>query len=210
MFTLYSRPGSGSAAVEALLAEMDLPFQLENVPRGADRRAPESYQAINPRREIPTLRLPDNSLMTESAAMMIYLADLRPELGFAPLPTSPERATYLRWMLYFATAVYGSDLRYFYPGRYTAGGVHAAEVKSQATIALDQDLQIFADAFGNNEFILGQKFSAVDLYAAVLMSWTPDADAFFAKHKNLKVYYARVAARPKTALVWIRNEMPLP
>jgi glutathione S-transferase len=209
MFTLYSRPGSGSAAVEALFAELDLPFQLEDIPRGPDRRTPESYRAINPRREIPTLRMSDNSLMTESAAMMIYLADLHPEKAFAPSATSPLRADYLRWMIYFAAPVYTADLRFYYPERHTSDASQAAGVKAQAAIALEHDFQIFANWLGDRHFILGENFSAVDLYAAMLISWAPDLTALFARNHNLKKYYFRIAARPKTALVWKRNEMPV-
>lgn len=209
MFTLYSRPGSGSAAVEALLAELDVPFRLEDVPAGPDRRTPHHYLAINPRGEIPSLQLADNSFMTESAAMMIYLADLYPEKGFAPSVAAPGRAGYLRWMLYFATAVYAADLRFYYPERYITNAEHALSVKAQSVIAMTRDFQIFADQLGSTNFILGEKFSAVDLYAAMLISWAPDLDALFAAHANLKAFYGRVATRPKTALVWVRNQMPL-
>jgi glutathione S-transferase len=205
MFTLYSRPGSGSAAVEALLTEMALPFQVVDVPRGPSA----DYLLINPRGEIPSLRLPDNSLMTESAAMMIYLADLDHSKNLAPSVSSENRGTYLRWMLYFASTVYASDLRYFYPDRFVANKEHGHEVKSQAVIALAKDYQVFADFLGGQDFVLGQKFSAVDLYAAMLITWAPDLDALFLKHPNLKDYYFRVAARPKTAPAWKRNEMPL-
>ncbi len=207
MFTLYSRPGSGSAAVEALLAELDLPHVVKDIPRGPDRRTPSSFMDINPRGEIPALRLPDNSLMTESAAMMIYLADLDLQKGFAPLPPSSRRSQYLRWIMYFGSAVYQNDLRYYFPDRYSL--VDAASVKIVAEQQLARDFQIFADWLGEKTFILGEPLSAADLYAAMLLSWAPDVDALFAKHDNLKRYYMRIAARPKTAVVWARNEMPV-
>jgi hypothetical protein len=84
MFKLYARPGAGSAAVEALLSECDAAFEIIDVLREPDGTVPRSFQLINPRAEIPTLLLADNSIMTESAAMMIYLADLHPAEGLAP------------------------------------------------------------------------------------------------------------------------------
>ncbi len=209
MFTLYSRPGSGSAAVEALLAELDLPFRLEDVPAGPDRQPPQNYLAINPRGEVPSLQLPDNSLMTESAAMMIYLADLYPEKGLAPSLGSERRPAYLRWILYFATAVYTADLRYFYPERYSADGSHSQGVKAQAVIAMQRDFKIFAQWLGDKSYIAGSECSAADIYVCMLISWAPDMAALFAEHPNLQHLYARVARRPKVAAVWQRNEMPL-
>jgi glutathione S-transferase len=208
MFTLYARPGSGSAAVEALLAECGVEYRIEDVPRLADGSAPESYLGINPRGEVPTLRLPDDSLMTESAAMMIYLADLFPVTGLAPGVTSSKRATYLRWMLYFASPVYMADLRFFYSARYSTDPTHAAAIKAKAIEHLDRDFMIFAGALGKGPFILGEKFSAVDIYAAMLMSWAPDVPALFSRHPNIKAHYDAVSHRPKIAPVWQRNEMP--
>jgi glutathione S-transferase len=206
MFTLYARPGSGSVAVEALLAEIDADFLIEEIARGSVGAA---FLRINPRGEVPTLRLPDDSVMTESAAMMIYLADIFPAVALAPSLTSPQRAAYLRWMLYFASSVYMADLRFFYPQRYSTDTSHAVSIKSKAEEHMARDFAIFSEELGSKKFILGDLFSAVDIYAAMLVSWAPDLEALFSRHPNLKTFYRLVAARPKIAPVWLRNEMPL-
>ena len=208
MFKLYARPGAGSAAVEALLAECGAAFEIIDVLRNPDGTAPESFQQINPRAEVPTLTLPDNSIMTESAAMMIYLADLFPAAGLAPAVTSPARSRYLRWMLYFATAVYMADLRMYYPARHSTDESHAAGIKGKAIADMSRDFEIFAEALGDGPFILGRTFSAADIYAAMLFSWAPDVSQLFARHANIKRLYDLVAARPLIAKVWARNEMP--
>ena len=208
MFKLYARPGAGSAAVEALLAECGAAFEIIDVLRGPDGSVPQDYRRINPRSEVPTLLLPDNSIMTESAAMMIYLADLHPSAGLAPSVTSPMRARYLRWMLYFATAVYMADLRMYYPARHSTDAGHAANIKAKAIEDMDRDFDIFAEALGEGPYILGQLMSAVDIYAAMLISWAPDVPQLFARHANIKTLYGLVAARPFIAKIWTRNGMP--
>ena len=208
MFKLYARPGAGSAAIEALLAECGAAFEIIDVLRDPDGTVPKSFQQINPRAEVPTLVLPDNSIMTESAAMMIYLADLFPAAGLAPAVTSAERASYLRWMLYFATAVYGADLRMYYPARHSTDQAHATGIKARAIADMSRDFDIFAEALGKGPFILGSTFSAADIYAAMLVSWAPDVPQLFARHANIKRLYELVAARPLIAKVWARNEMP--
>ena len=208
MFKLYARPGAGSAAVEALLAECGAAFEIIDVLRGPDGSVPQDYRRINPRSEVPTLLLPDNSIMTESAAMMIYLADLHPSAGLAPSVTSPMRARYLRWMLYFATAVYMADLRMYYPARHSTDAGNAANIKAKAIEDMGRDFDIFAEALGEGPYILGQLMSAVDIYAAMLISWAPDVPQLFARHANIKTLYGLVAARPLIAKIWTRNEMP--
>ena len=205
MFTLYMRSGSGSAAVEAVLAECGAKCKLVEVPRSG--QGFEDYLAINPRGEVPSLRLPDDSLMTESAAIVIYLADQHPQANLAPALDSPLRASYLRWMLYFASAVYMADLRFFYAARYSVDPAAESGIKAKAETDLNRDFDIFANALGQGPYILGEVFSAVDLYAAMLMSWMPDVNALFARHPNLETYYKLIAARPKTNPIWKNNSM---
>ena len=73
---------------------------------------------------------------------------------------------------------------------------------------MERDYDIFAQALGEGPFILGPSMSAVDIYAAMLLSWAPDVTQLFARHGNIKKLYDLVAARPKIAKVWARNEMP--
>lgn len=208
MFKLYARPSAGSAAVEALLTECGAAFEIIDILREPDGTVPRSYLQINPRGEVPTLRLPDNSIMTESAAMMIYLADLHPAAGLAPSVTSPLRGRYLRWMLFFATGVYMADLRMYFPARHSTDAGHADAIKAKAIEDMERDYDIFAEALGEGPFILGQSMSAVDIYAAMLLSWAPDVTQLFARHGKIKKLYDLVAARPQIAKVWARNEMP--
>ena len=93
MYRLLARKGAGSLAVEAMLAECQLPYAVEDLVRDEKGALPESLHRINPRAEVPTLLMPDDSVMTESAAILIHLADLVPEKGLAPAIGTPQRGT---------------------------------------------------------------------------------------------------------------------
>src|SRR5688500_5618965 len=75
MYELYGRKGAGSMAVEAVLEECALPYNLSEVKRDASRMPPAEYYAVNPLGQVPALKLPDGTVMTESAAIVLYLAD---------------------------------------------------------------------------------------------------------------------------------------
>jgi glutathione S-transferase len=207
MYKVYGRPGLGNAIVEALLEEAGAPYTVEFVEKDAAGKFPSSFTALNPMAKIPVLILPDGQVMTESAAMAIYIADKFPAAGLAPGPEDPQRGPYLRWMLFLAANIYITNLCYFYPARYVDDESAAPAVKNAAMERLIKEWLIYATALGEKPYILGQKMSAVDIYAAVLASWSPDLPAFFAKHPNIKRMYDNVTSHPGIAKVFKRNEM---
>jgi glutathione S-transferase/GST-like protein len=205
MYTIYARNTAGSMAPEAMLALCGVDYEVVVLERGADGSFAPFFHAINPRAEVPTLVLPDGSVMTESAAMMIHLADLHPETGLSPPVGSPLRARFLRWQIYLATTVYMSDLRMFYPQRYTVAAGEAAGIKARAEESIAREFEIYAEALGEGPFILGDRMSAADVYAAMLCSWMPDMAALFARNPALGRMYDAVLANTAVKAVWDRN-----
>jgi glutathione S-transferase len=207
MYQLYSRHQTGSMVVEAALEEIGAPYEIITVERDSAKRPVSEYFAINPLGQVPALGLPDGSVMTESAAIAIYLADKYPDAGLSPPLTSALRAPFLRWMVFLATNVYTSDLRIYYPHRYTADPEALASVKTAALEAMAREWKVYADALGAKPFTLGDRFSILDVYAAMLATWNLDVPAFLSLHPNVKALYDRVLARPAVARVWRRHEV---
>ena len=104
--TLYGAEASGSVAVEAALTLLGLHYDIVEGATWAEETARDRVATSNPMRQIPTLVLPDGEVMTESAAILIYLADLDPAAGLAPSPADPLRRQFLRWMVYVSSAIY--------------------------------------------------------------------------------------------------------
>jgi glutathione S-transferase len=207
MYRLYGRPGAGSVVVEALLEMAGAPYEVEFIERSQDGCVPEKLARVNPLGQVPVLVLPGGEIMTESAAMSLFLADKYPKTDLAPPPSSSERAAYLRWMVYLATNVYMTDLRAYYPDRYTSDQNGGKCVKSAALARMAKEWEVYAEALGNKPYILGDKMSVADIYAAMLATWNLDVSAFFKKHPNMRQTYDRVTAHPAIAKVWSRNEM---
>lgn len=207
VYTLYGRPGSGSGVCEAVLALSGLPYEIIDLERWDQGAAPAELLAFNPLGQIPTLVLPDGSIMTESAAITLYLADLAPQANLAPSLTDPLRARYLRWMIYLAANSYMTILRIYYPERYSTHDDGGAGVKAVASERNAFEWSVFADALGEGPYILGNQMSAVDLYVALLVSWEEDMDAFFLRHPNIKRLYNNVAQHPIIVPIWQRHEM---
>jgi glutathione S-transferase len=207
VYTLYARAGTGSAAIEAIFEEAEVPYELQTVVRDADGRPSEAFLDVNPLGQVPALRLQDGSIMTESAAMIIHLADQLPHARLSPPLTSPLRPHFLRWIVFLATNVYTSDLRVYYSERYTTDPAGAAAVRAAGVAAMAREWSIFAEALGAKAYVLGDTYSAADIYAALLATWNEDVPLFFKTHPNVKALCDRVTARPAIARVWKRNGM---
>lgn len=207
MYRLYGRPGTGSVTIEAILETAQAPYEVEIVERSSDGEVPAKLVRLNPLGQVPVLILPNGDVMTESAAIALYLADKHPEADLAPQPAAKERPAYLRWMTYLATNIYMTGLAAYYPDRYTSDQEGGKCVKSAALTRMAREWEIYAEALGNKHYILGDKMSAVDIYAAMQATWNFDVPAFFKKHPNLRAMYDRVTGHPGIAKVWGRNEM---
>ena len=204
-YTLYGRPGSGSAVCEAILSLTGLPYKLIEFGNWEQNAPPPALLAVSPLAQVPAFVLPDGETMTESAAIALYLADLEPKAGLAPSANDPQRARYLRWMLYLAAQSYPTALRIHYPERQTADPSGAAAVKQAAVARSAFEWQVFSGALGDGPFILGDSMSAADLYAAMLTSWDLDQKALFDRHPNIKRLCMQVALVPPVREIWLRH-----
>ena len=170
-YTLYSNKGSGGFAVEAALAKAGAPYTIVRVDYDKDEQKSAAFAKINPMQQIPAMTLPDGTLMTESAAMAIHLAQAFPGKRLAPAMGTPGHAKFLRWMLFMAVNLYEADLRYFYPGRYTADAAGADAVKASGAAHMAKSFAVIEQEL--DPFLFGNDLSIADVYLAMLAQWSP-------------------------------------
>ncbi len=205
MYTLYWAADSGAFAIQALLEELGAPYRREVVDtRRGEQRQPD-YLALNPMAQVPTLRLPDGTVITETGAMLMHLCDAHPERGLLPTPGTSGRAIACRWLFWLATGLYESDLRYYHAERYTTDPAGAAGVKAAALARMDRLLALAEDLLGEGPFVLGAQFSAVDLYLFMLALWHPARFEVLERHPKLAPLIQAVRARPAVERIWAEN-----
>ncbi len=201
---LFAAPGGGSMLVEAAYALAGEPLDICDLEWSQDW-ALSPLAAINPLLQVPTLRLADGSVMTESAAILLHCAERFPHAQLAPPPGDPQRGEFLRWLLFYPSAIYPcytfSDL----PPRFVEGDVEAGEKLRRACDERLRLLYLQMEAAAREPFFLGQRMSAIDLYAWAANRWRPGREWFRAEAPKLNAIAAEVEKLSTLATVRARN-----
>ena len=205
MYKLYWAENSGAFAPHAALAEVGADFELVTVDLDANAHHAHEFVAVNPRAQVPVLILPGGTVMTESAAMMMHIADCHLEAGLLPNPGRPERAAAYRWLLFGAVNLYEAGCRLSDTHHYSMHERDFNGVQEKARIDLDRFWQIVGDALGAGPFMLGREFSAVDIYLLMLAQWHPDRASLLECFPSLRVLCDLVRNRPAIQSIWAQN-----
>lgn len=169
-----------------------------------DDGARAEISGLNALGQVPVLRLPSGTIMTESAAITLHLADLSGSEALVPGPQRPERADFLRWLVFIVANIYPTFTYGDVPGRFVVDPVAALDFRQRVDRHAEMLWrQVAAAAVG--PWFLGERFSALDIYLAVMGRWRPGPVWFAAATPILADIAARTAARPELRAVLMRN-----
>ncbi len=201
---LYGVRGWGSVLVEGALAWTGVPYRVVDV-EGFDRAGPvrDRLIAVNPLARVPTLVRPDGKVLTESAAIILWLGEQHPQAGLAPEPGSADRQEFLIRLIWFVSVLYPTFTYRDYPERWAPD---AADQLARNVDAFRKTLWLqFEQEADDGPFVLGQHASALDLYLAAFSHWRPRR-AWLAEHcPKLHRIALRADALPQIRDVLARN-----
>jgi len=211
MLRLFGTQGSGSAAVEAALVLLGLPFETVEASSWQDGPGRDELTKINPLCQIPTLVLDDGSVLSESAAILIHLGLAHPQSGL--LPREPAaRAQAIRGLVYIAANCYALISVIDFPERYCLEIDEATgqRVREGARATLHRHWKIFADicAPGQAPFLGGAAPGALDLLAGVVSRWSGARKALAQRRPDFHALLQRIDAHPQLLPVFARHWPP--
>ena len=184
----YTNPMSRGRIVRWMLEEVGEPYQTQVLDYATTLKSPE-YLAVNPMGKVPAIKHGD-VVVTEGAAICAYLADAFPQAGLAPPPGDRRRGTYYRWLFFGAGPVE------------QATGIRAlgVEIKPEQKRMMGfgdmaDTLNAMEGAISGRNFVLGDAFSAADVYFGSQVSWGLQFGSV-EKRPAFVAYAERLHARP--------------
>jgi glutathione S-transferase len=160
----FHNPMSRGRIVHWMLEEVGEPYEIKLLSFDKAEHKAAGYVALNPMGKIPTI-VHRGVVVTECAAILAYLADAFPAAHLAPAVDDPRRGTYYRWLFFGAGCVEPAV---------TDKVLGRAPVERRGTIGYgtyEDTMNALEKAVTPGPFILGDQFTAADVYLASQIGW---------------------------------------
>ncbi len=209
MYQLFYALRSASMGVRVMLEELDVPYELIESTTDRSKPRPPEQMAVNPNGWVPVL-LWDGGAMYECAAITVFLCDRHPEANLAPTVNDPARALYLQTLVYFSNSIQNAYQLTYYPDRFADTPAGEPGAQQRGNRRLWETWKVIDDQIGGNDWVLGDRFSAADIYLFMLTTWLRSAKGHPAieEFPNVKRIADAVLKRPSVQMVyepWIAN-----
>ena len=174
MYKLYGALGGASLAPHCVLEKTGLAYEFIEVNISRDTERDPEYLKLNPHGRIPTLVFND-TVIIESAAISIYLADKHPNTELSPRFDHPDRASYIQWMVYITNTLQETMTQKLYTYKYSDDPNCRNQLASRASSKLNMIISFLEESIGKTEgpFFLESGLSTADIYLHMLTAWDP-------------------------------------
>jgi len=206
-YTVFGDKGSGAFSAEAALAEAGAPYEFHLISLEKNEQKKPEFLALNPSGKMPALRLPEGEVITESAAILLTVADHFPNARLLPPQAGAARAQAYRWLVFMAGEIYPMVEISDYPERFAPAGEQADALRQKARERIRERLLIL-ERFVAGPWFLANGFSLLDIYVAMFTRWRTSIGRDWPVERHvpkLEAISSGVAARPAIAPVWARH-----
>ena len=201
MLKLYWVKGTISIAVAIALEEAGLPYDAVQMDfKTADQTKPD-YLAVNPKGRVPALALEDGTVLTETGALLDYIAAIAPTANL--VPTAPKDAAHMRSAMYYlASTMHIAHAHKMRGSRWATqqssfDDMTAMVPETMAACAAYVDTHIL-----RGDYVLGDTFSIADPYLYVVCNWLSGDGVDVALYPKIEKFMSKMQARPSVQTIY--------
>lgn len=193
--TLYLAPGTCATAVHIALVEANAPHQLKLVDFAAGEQRSPAYLAINPKGRVPAL-VTERGVLTETPALLLYVAQRFPAAGLAPLDDPFLLAHMQEVNSFLASTVHVSHAHGRRASRWADDEQAIAAMQAKMPQNMRDGFDQIEHHYLTGPWVLGEQFSLADIYLFVVASWLASDGVAIDEFPKVAAHTQRMLARP--------------
>ena len=192
MLQLYFWPMACSLAARIALMEagIEARYHLTDIWKKTVIDDGSDFFAVSPKGAVPVLVLENGETLTENAAVLQYIADLRPERGLAPPSGHTDRYRLQEWLSFVGNEIHKAFL---FPTFWYKDDA----AKAAARDRIGKSVTIAADHLAQRQYLVGDRFTVADGYLAWSLLLLGRGGVDVAGWPSLVEFLARIQARPQ-------------
>lgn len=195
----YCAPKTVSIATAILLEETGIAYEPVLLNFATGEQAKPKYHAINPKGRVPAIVTSDG-ILTETGAILEYLANLVPDQGF--IPTDPWDAAQMRAVMYYLAATFHINHAHKMRGYRWADTQDAfKDMTAKVPETMGQSCAFIEENTSLSPFVMGEAMTVADPWLFTICTWLDGDGVDITAYPRLSAFYDMMSARPSVAAV---------
>ncbi|RZI64822.1 MAG: glutathione S-transferase family protein, partial [Variovorax sp.] len=203
MFTLYYAPASCALASHLALEYAGAPYVAERMDFRAKQQQSPDYLRINPKGRVPALAT-DRGVLTETPALLEFIAQSFPQSGLAPLDDAFLMAKVNGFNSYLCSTVHVAHAHRVRGYRWSDDAAAIESMKQKVAPNLGECFTLIEERMLQGPWLLGERFSTSDCYLFTVARWLEGDGVDVARFPKVADHMQRMAALPA-----VRKVLPL-
>jgi len=195
MLKLFYAPGTCALAVHIALHEANAGHEVARLDFANSQQRSAEYLAINPKGRVPAL-VTDRGVLTETPALLVYVAQQFPEARLAPLDDPFALARLQEFNSYLASTVHVAHAHGRRAGRWADDAEAIAAMQRKVPQTMTECFDMIEQHYLQGPWVLGEQYSVADAYLFTIAGWLKGDGVDIATFPKVAAHLERVAARP--------------
>lgn len=195
MLKLFYTPNTCALASRIALEETGVEFELARVDFAAQEQRSEAFLKINPKGRVPAL-VTERGILTETPAILIYIAQAHPHANLAMLDDAYEFARLQAFNSYIASTVHVNHAHGRRGGRWADLEASHADMKAKVPETMASAMRLIELDFFEGPWVMGEQYTVADPYLFTIETWLKGDGVEIEDFPIIKDHFERMSARP--------------
>jgi glutathione S-transferase len=195
MLKLYYAPGTCALASHIALAEAGAPYTTEKVDFKTNQQNSPEYLGINPKGRVPSL-VTDRGILTETPAMLAFIAQSFPQAKLAPLDDSFAFAKVQAFNSYLCSTVHVAHAHKGRGYRWAADEASFVDMKKMVPKSVGASFALIERDMLKGPWVMGATYTVCDPYLFTIAQWLEGDSIDLAALPKVADHRRRMAERP--------------